>query len=124
MKLYYDSDCGICSAFVIRITGHYKRKSLPLTAIPYSAICDKDGAHGVDLTYADFGVQLVDSDFKVFKGPDAIITLLSQISYLSFFKRLMHVPGFKWIFAIGYQAVASNRRSLSKLLGLGICRLP
>lgn len=109
--LIYDGDCGFCRSWINRwqrITGD------SIDYAPYQEV-----AHNypkISTSQFQSSVQLIESDQQVYTGAEAVFKTLAYNPkrrwLLKLYKR---IPGFAFITELGYQIIARNRQTFSKL---------
>ncbi|MFY8215610.1 MAG: thiol-disulfide oxidoreductase DCC family protein [Chthoniobacterales bacterium] len=120
--IFYDSDCGVCSAFVGWLVGRAGGKIVPIAYQDESA-CSK--YPGIDLGHADKGVQaIIAGGSEIRSDARAIAACLKETPGFAWIGVLIDLPVIRAFSQIGYRIFAANRRRISKIFGLQACKLP
>ncbi|HEY5707416.1 MAG TPA: DUF393 domain-containing protein [Terrimicrobiaceae bacterium] len=124
ITLFYDADCGICTASVDWLTRQAESAGAKLVVIAYQD--EKQvGEHAViDRRHADLGIQTLDSDGQVRRDAAAFASCLRVLPHWRWLGVCMDWPLLKTAFQAGYRLVADNRQTLSRWFGLHACRIP
>jgi len=118
--LFYDADCGFCQASVDWLL---KDIEIKLSTIPYQNI-EQVKQYPIDLSIADDEIQLLDNG-NVYSGAEAIAICLNKKNNIlykfigCFIKSFFILPLAKYV----YKIIASNRTTISKILGLNSCKI-
>jgi predicted DCC family thiol-disulfide oxidoreductase YuxK len=112
--LYYDSHCGVCSAFVDGTRSHN-------TDVEYVSIHNLPPGAGPDsFTALEKEIHLTSPDGTVLKGPAAILTLWSaNARWKRVIANILLLPGVVLITRLVYRIVARYRHRISTLLSRG-----
>jgi len=120
--LFYDSDCGVCSASVDWLVRHSEGRVVPI-AYQDESTCRK--YPGIDVGHADKGVQVImDGGAEIRSDARAIAGCLQLTPAFRWAGILIDLPVLRIFSQIGYRIFAANRRHVSKLLGLQACKFP
>jgi len=124
VTLFYDADCGICTACVDWFTRHAESAGADLLAIAYQNEKQVENYAIVDRRHADLGIQSLDSDGRVRRDAAAVASCLRVLPSWRWLGICMDWPLLKTAFQAGYRLVANNRQTLSRWFGLQACRIP
>lgn len=119
--LFFDSDCGVCSAFVDWLVG---RAGADVLAVAYSDPAGPAKFPSIDFNHADHGVQvLIAGGERVLQDARAIAFCLQRTRHWMWVGVLIDLPVVRVISQWGYQIFARNRRHISRCLGLDACKI-
>lgn len=121
--LFYDSDCGICTAFANWAETLIEKHHSDLQLIPYQAPGAEQDYPDLDWGHVDEGVQAILPNGEVLKDAAAIAACLRNFPGWSFLGKVMTWPVIQGCAQAGYRLVALNRIRLSGWLGLQACKL-
>jgi predicted DCC family thiol-disulfide oxidoreductase YuxK len=123
ITLFYDADCGICTACVNWLTRQAESAGEPLVVIAYQSEKEVEKYPVIDRRHADLGIQTLEPDGHVRRDAAAVATCLRALPRWRWLGICMDLPLLKTGFQAGYRLVANNRRMLSRWLGLQACRV-
>jgi predicted DCC family thiol-disulfide oxidoreductase YuxK len=121
--LFYDADCGICTACVDWLIRQAESAGEPLVVIAYQSEKEIENYPMIDRSHADLGIQTLDLDRQVRRDAAAVATCLRAFPRWRWLGICMDLPLLKIAFQAGYRLVANNRRLLSRWLGLRACKV-
>ena len=124
LTLFYDADCGFCSASVDWITRQAASSNLDLATIPYQDPSGPAKFPGIDWEHNDRGVQTLDERGVVKRDSSALATCLKAMPAWNWLGTIMDLPILRLFIHLGYKVVAKNRRHISRWLGMTQCKIP
>ena len=122
--LFYDADCGICTACVDWLIRQAESAGAKLVVIAYQDEKQVEKHAVIDRRHADLGIQTLDSNGQVRRDAAAVATSLRVLPHWRWLGICMDWPLLKTAFQTGYRFVAKNRQTLSRLFGMQACRIP
>jgi predicted DCC family thiol-disulfide oxidoreductase YuxK len=123
ITLFYDADCGICTACVNWLTRQAESAGESLVVIAYQSEKELENYPMIDRRHADLGIQTLDLNQQVQRDAAAVATCLRALPRWRWLGICMDLPLLKTAFQAGYRLIANNRRMLSRWMGLRACRL-
>ena len=123
VTLFYDADCGICTACVDWLV-RQKSAGERLVAIAYQDGKQVEKYATIDGRHADLGIQTLDAHGHLRRDAEAVASCLRVLSRWRWLGICMDWPLLKTAFRAGYQLVARNRAALSRWFGFQACRTP
>ena len=124
ITLFYDADCGICTACVDWLIQQAKSAGAKLVVIPYQDEKEVEKYAIIDRRHVDLGIQTLDCDGRVRRDAAAVAGCLRVLPHWRWLGICMDWPLLKTAFQAGYRLVANNRQTLSRWFGLQACRIP
>ena len=124
ITLFYDADCGICTACVNWVVRKAESAGAKLVVIAYQEEKEVEKYAIIDRRHADLGIQTLDSNGQVRRDAAAVAGCLRVLPHWRWLGICMDWPLFKIAFQAGYRLVANNRQTLSRWFGLQACRIP
>lgn len=119
-RFLFDEDCGICTKFALVLQNHARR---PVELVPMHSVPAETGARsdlGEDEYWAS--AHFVHSDGREFHG-GASVTRAMRLLPGGFLVAVLDAPVMRILRNRVYVIVARNRHHISRVLGLGSCRL-
>jgi predicted DCC family thiol-disulfide oxidoreductase YuxK len=123
ITLFYDADCGICTACVDWLIRQAESSGETLVVIAYQNEKEIGNFPMIDRRHADLGIQTLSFDGKVRSDAAAFAACLRALPRWRWLGICMDWPLFKSVFQAGYRLVANNRQMLSRWFGLQACRV-
>ena len=124
VTLFYDADCGMCTACVDWLMRQAESAGAKLVAIAYQNEKQVENFAIIDRRHADLGIQALNSNGHVGRDAAAVASCLRVLPHWRWLGICMDWPLLKIAFQAGYRIVAKNRRTLSRWFGLQACRIP
>lgn len=124
ITLFYDADCGICTACVDWLARQAESAGAKLIVIAYQDEKQMEKYAVIDRRHADLGIQTLDSSGQVSRDASAVAACLRNLQHWRWLGICMDWPLLKTAFQMGYRLVANNRQTLSRWFGLQACRIP
>jgi predicted DCC family thiol-disulfide oxidoreductase YuxK len=121
ITLFYDADCGICTAFVDWLIRQAESTGELLVVIAYQSEKQMESYPMIDRRHADLGIQTLDRDGQVRRDAAAVATCLRALPRWRWLGIIIDLPLLKTAFQAAYRLVANNRRILSRWFGLPGC---
>ena len=122
--LFYDADCGICTACVDWLVRQAESAGAKLIVIAYQDENEIEKYPVIDRRHADLGIQTLDSDGQLRRDAAALAACLRAMQRWRWLGSCMDWPVLNSAFQAGYRLVANNRQTLSRWFGLKACRIP
>lgn len=118
--IIYDGDCGICEAVV-----SWFRVRSQLRFVAYQSLDDSELASlGLSRARCSESIQAVRVDGFVLQGGRAMVEVIGRAGVVwRIAARACRIAPLESIVNLGYVLIASNRRSISRLLRRGACRV-
>jgi predicted DCC family thiol-disulfide oxidoreductase YuxK len=123
ITLFYDADCGICTACVDWLIRQAESAGAKLVVIAYQDDKQVEKYAVIDRRHADLGIQTLDSNGHVRRDASAVASCLRVLPRWRLLGICMDWPLIKTAFQAGYRLVANNRKTLSRWFGLQACRV-
>ena len=123
ITLFYDADCGICTACVDWLTRQAQSSGKTLVVIAYQNEKEIGNFPMIDRRHADLGIQTLSFDGTVRRDAAAFAACLRELPRWRWLGICMDWPLLRNAFQAGYRLVANNRRTLSRWFGLEACRV-
>ncbi len=124
VTLFYDADCGICTASVDWLVRQARTAGRDLRTVAYQDPSAPPRYPMINWSHTDLGVQSLAESGAIFQDEAAIAACLRLIPAWSWLGNCMTWPLLRIGFQAGYRLVARNRSSLSRWFGLTACKLP
>ena len=118
LTVFYDADCGVCthvSRALQRLDGHHRLTFVALQS------ADIPGAPSREELINSLHAR--DGAGRWFSGGKATVEIARRVPALRIVAVTARLPGAMAILNLGYDLVAANRQSLSRVLGLKACQL-
>ncbi len=103
-RVVYDGDCPMCRVVMNTIDTSSQKDAFQNIDSTKDALPQSLTADAVDKE-----IHVIGEDGTIYKGADAIITILAQYPEFAFLAKLGRLPVIKQILALGYKVVALNR---------------
>jgi predicted DCC family thiol-disulfide oxidoreductase YuxK len=124
LTLFYDADCGTCTACVNWLTQQAESVGADVLVIAYQDEKQLKNYPVIDRRHADLGIQTLDSKGRLRQDAAAVATCLRVLPSWRWLGNCMDWPLLKTAFQAGYRLAAKNRRTLSRWFGLQACPIP
>jgi predicted DCC family thiol-disulfide oxidoreductase YuxK len=123
--LFYDNDCGFCTAATAWYSERAAERGLPVQLVAYGDSKAPAQYPQIDWAHREAGIQLLSGSGTLFRDAEAAAEALCYLGgAFRFIGKGMRLPGVRTICQTGYRWVAANRQRISRLLGLTTCRIP
>lgn len=123
LTLFYDADCGICTASVDWLVRRAAASGSELKTVAYQDPSGPTRYPMINWAHTDLGVQSLTDSGTIAQDASAIAACLRLISAWRWLGAIMDWPVLRPGFQAGYRLVARNRGHLSRWLGLQQCRV-
>lgn len=124
VTLFYDADCGICTASVDWLVRQAAASGAELKTVAYQDPAGPSDYPMINWKHTDLGVQTLTGEGKISQDASAIAACLRLAPRWRWLGTCMDWPVLRIGFQTGYRLVARNRRHLSRWFGLQQCRIP
>ena len=118
LTVLYDRDCGLCSQAARLLVRIDSRRRLRLVALQVATVSGMPPR-----TELIGALHAVDSAGRWFVGATAAVEIARRVPLLWPITVIAKLPLAMRILDALYRATANNRHSLSRLLGLAVCRV-
>lgn len=122
--LFYDADCGICTASVDWLMRAAEKSGAQLDLVAYQDPSAPSRFPMVDWDHTDFGVQTIEPGGRIRRDSSAVAVCFGLLPAYRWFGVFMTLPIIRAFSQLGYRLVADNRRTISRWLGLDACKIP
>jgi predicted DCC family thiol-disulfide oxidoreductase YuxK len=119
LTVLYDADCGVCSHVARTLVRADTRHRLGLVAL--------QTAHLPNMPPRDELMNMLharDANGRWFKGAEASVEIARRVPLLWPLGVYARLPLAMAVLNLMYRAFADNRHTISKMLGLKVCRVP
>jgi predicted DCC family thiol-disulfide oxidoreductase YuxK len=123
VTLFYDADCGICTACVDWLIRQESAKE-KLVVIAYQDEKQVEKYAMIDRRHARLGIQTLDARGRVHRDAEAVASCFRVISRWRWLGICMDWPLLNTASQAGYKLVAKNRATLSRWFSFQACRTP
>lgn len=124
LTLFYDADCGICTASVDWLARQAAEAGTKLETVAYQDSSGPGRYPMINWQHVDLGVQSLSEGGVIRKDAPAIAACLRLSPKWRWLGTCLDWPIARIGAQAGYRLIARNRRTLSRWLGLAACKLP
>jgi predicted DCC family thiol-disulfide oxidoreductase YuxK len=119
LTVLYDRDCGVCSHVARTLVSADTAHRLDLVALQVAQLPDQPSREELmGMLHARA------SDGRWFKGAEASVEIARRVPMLWPLSVYAKLPLAMPVLDLMYRAFADNRHTISRLLGLKVCRVP